>query len=312
MQVGKRIEAAWSFIREVQRRAGQVRAPQLVAAITMRFLTSLVPLLIGVVSVVGLVAKDQADFGDRVLDNLKLEDQTVRDVFQGALDQAGSGAGFALAVSIVGSLFTGLGVIQAVATACDAVWQVPTRGLIDKLLGIPWLLGAIAILVASGFATSLTKVVDSALVGYVSAIAGAALAGTLLVLLTHRMLTNVKIPWRAHVPGAMFAGLVLALFQVVGTIVVTRVLDQANGVYGSVAGFFALITVLSIFGNIIVYGAVFNVVRWEARFGTTEMVGRAPRLPVDHFAELERGGQRPHPAAGAPLMRAAKFITRRK
>ena len=302
----------WSFIKTVWFRAGQVRAPQLVAAITLRFLTSLLPLLLAVVSITGLIASGDSDVGTRILDQFKLTDPTVRDAFQRALDSASNTAGRALVISILGSLFTGLGVVQAVAAACDAVWQVPARGLIDKLLGIPWLISGVVLFTASAAATQLVQVFDVAVLAPLVALLASSVAGTMLVLVTHRMLTNVPIRSRNHLPGATIAGIALAVFQLIGATIVTKLLAKADTVYGTLAGIFALITVLSLFGYIIVYGAVVNVVVWETKNGTTEMVGRAPRLPADFLVELERGGQRPHPAAGSHLVRAAKFVLRMK
>jgi membrane protein len=287
------LHGALSFSQEVWKRAGQVRAPQLVAAITLRSLTSLVPLLTAVVSITGIVASGQANFGTKLLDQLKLQDPTVRQVVQDALDNAGKGAGVALAISIVASLYSGLKVIQAVASAFDAIWQVPTRGLVDKLIGIPWLICALIIIAISGVATSLVAVIPIPVVAPVAALLGTAVAGMLLVLVSHRMLTNVRIRIRDHLPGALVAGVFLAIFQVLGTAIVALLLGKAGSVYGVVAGFFVLITVLSIFGNTLIYGAIVNVVRWEHTHGTTEMMSRAPRLPVDdYFGELLRGGQR--------------------
>ncbi len=307
-----KLREVWSFVKAVWFRAGQVRAPQLVAAITLRFLTSLLPLLLAVVSITGLIASGNANVGTRILDQFKLTDPTVRGAFQRALDTASNTAGRALVISILGSLFTGLGVVQAVASACDAVWQVPARGLIDKLLGVPWLIAGVVLFATSAAATQLVQVLNIAILAPMAALLGSSLAGTLLVLVTHRMLTNVQIRTRHHLPGATIAGIALAVFQLIGATIVTRLLAKADSVYGTLAGIFALITVLSLFGYIIVYGAVVNVVIWESKNGTTEMVGRAPRLPIDYLVELERGGQRPHPAAGSQLMRAAKFVLRIK
>jgi uncharacterized BrkB/YihY/UPF0761 family membrane protein len=92
---------------------------------------------------------------------------------------------------------------------------------------------------------------------------------------------------------------------------VQRLLAKAGPVYGAVAGFFVLISVLSLFGNVLIYGAVINVVKWEHTHGTTEMVGRAPRMSVDFFSELERGGQRPKKVKTSALAGAAKAAVQR-
>ncbi len=299
-----KLSGASSFAKEVVKRAGQVRAPQLVAAITLRSLTSLVPLLTAAVSITGIVASGRPDFGTKLLDQLKLQDPTIRQVLQDALDNASKGAGIALAISVVASLYSGLKVIQAVASAFDSIWQVPTRGIVDKLLGVPWLICTLIIVALSGAATSLVAVVPIPIVAPIAALFGTALAGMLLVLVSHRMLTNVRIRIRDHLPGAIAAGVFLAVFQVLGTTIVSLLLGKAGAVYGVVAGVFVLVNILAIFGNTLIYGAIVNVVRWEHLHGTTEMMIRAPRLPVDdYFGELQRGGQRSKPVRSRKLSR---------
>jgi membrane protein len=283
-----------------------------VASITLRSVTSLIPLLLVAVSVIGLIAQGQDDLGDEILDNLKLTDETTRAVVNGAISQASRSAGLALGISIAGSLYLGLGVVSAIANAFNAVWQVPGRGLVDKLLGIPWLVSAVVIFALSGFlSATVTGFIDVPYLDVMLAVSSAGITGFLAVWISMRLLTNVHLPKRAHAPGAALSGLFLAIFQVIGARLVTQALSGRNGTYGAFAGVFALFFIFNLFGNVLVYGAVANVVLWERSHGTTQLVGRAPALPLDHFVELERGGQRPHPAAGSPLGRFARFVFRR-
>jgi membrane protein len=307
------VKGVWHWAKEFQRRGGQVRVPALVASITLRSVTSLIPLLLVAVSVTGLIARGDADLGDRILDNLQLNDETTRKVVNEAIEKASQGAGWALAVSIAGSLYLGLGVVSAIASAFDAVWQVPTRGIVDKLMGIPWLVSAVLVFGLSGFlSATVTGYVDIPYVDIVLAVASAGLTGFLAVWISMRLLTNVQLPARAHVPGAALSGIFLAVFQIIGAKIVQQALGGRNGTYGAFAGVFALFVIFNLFGNVLVYGAVANVVLWERSNGTTQLVGRAPALPIDHFVELERGGQRPHPALGSPIGRAVKFVLRRR
>jgi uncharacterized BrkB/YihY/UPF0761 family membrane protein len=300
---------AWHFVLEVHRRAGQLRVGALVASITLRAVTSLVPLLLVGVSVTGLLAQGNADLDERILDNLKLSDPSVRKFVADSIQSASGGAGLALAISIAGSLYLGLGVVGAIATSFNATWQVPGRGLIEKLLGIPWIIGAVVVFGLSGFlAATVTSYVRVPYVGVAVALVSAGFTGSVAVWLSYLLLTNVRVTPRAHVPGALLAGAFLSVFQLVGAELVQRTLNGRASTYGTFAGIFALFFVFNLFGNIIVHGAVVNVVLWEHRRGTTQLVGRAPSLPDDRFAELERGGQRPHPVAGSPMARATKLL----
>jgi uncharacterized BrkB/YihY/UPF0761 family membrane protein len=299
----------WGTVVEMYKRAGQVRVSSLVAAITLRAVTSLIPLVIVGVSVIGLLAQDNKELGNEILANLKLTDPEVSKAVNGAIDSAATNAGLALVISILGSLYLGLGIAAAIASAFDAVWQVPTRGLVDKLLGIPWLISAAIVFTASGFATTLIlRYVRIPFVDTLAAFAGGGATGFLAVLLSYRILTNLKLPMRVHMPGAALAGGFLALFQILGNELVAQQLARSQGTYSALAGIFALFFIFNLFSNVLVYGTIANVVLWEKTHGTTQLVGRAPALPVDMYTELERGGQRPHPAKGSPMGRFAKLF----
>jgi uncharacterized BrkB/YihY/UPF0761 family membrane protein len=308
-----RVKTVWKTLVEIHKRAGQVRVGSLVSSITLKAVTSLVPLLLVGVSIVGLLAQGDAGLGNQILDNLKISDSNLREFVNNAIDSASKGAGVALAISTIGSLYLGLGVISAIATAFNAVWQVPGRGIVDKMYGIPWLISAASVFGLSGYlAATMTRLITVPFFGTTVALLSAAGTGFVAVWISYKLLTNARLPKRAHIPGAILAGLFLAVFQIIGASLVQRTLAGRASAYSTFAGIFALFFVFNLFGNILVYGAVANVVIWEHHRGTTQLVGRAPALPLDVYSELERGGQRPHPAAGSPVGRVAKRILRRK
>ena len=290
----------WLAFKAVTTRAKEVRAPQLVSAIALRALLSFLPLLLLGVAIIGLIARSKASLGDDLVAKINLTGpfgDTIRNAVRDSVKSSKSGAGIvAFLISVLSLLPAGLGVVAAVATACDAVWQVPSRGLVDKLLGIPWFLGTIVIIAGSGFATSLVSIIPIPFVAPLAALAGAALAGTLLCIWTHALLTNAKVPISTHVPGGIILGLFMAAFQVAGTAIMSRLLASNAKLWGAFAGVFAFIAILNILGQAIVYSAVINVLRWENTHGTTTLSARAPALPVDYWSVIERGGQRPKPA----------------
>ena len=290
----------WQAFNAMTTRAKEVRAPQLVSAIALRALLSFLPLLLLGVAIIGLIARSKASLGEDLVAKIKLTGpfgDTIRDAVRDSVKSSKSGAGIvAFLISLLTLLPAGLGVVGAVSTACDAVWQVPSRGIVDKLLGIPWFLGTIVIIAGSGFATSLVSIIPIPFLAPAAALAGAALAGTLLCIWTNKLLTNVKVPLKTHVPGGIILGIFLAVFQVAGAALMQRLLASNAKLWGAFAGVFAFIAVLNIVGQAIVYSAVINVLRWENTHGTTTLVARAPALPIDYWSVVERGGQRPKPA----------------
>jgi membrane protein len=279
-------------IREVLQRGKEVRAPQLVSAIALRALLSFLPMLLLAVGILGLVARGRTGLGDDVVEWLGISGDFAN-VVRDAVAQSGEGNGSLVAVIFSSALLlpSALGVFAAVATACDAVWQVPGRGFVDQLLGIPWVLGLIVIVAASGFATSLVSLIPIPFLGIVAALAGAAVSGALLCIWTHWILTNARLPWKAHLPGAVVLGMLAAVIQVAGTALMQRFLASAEA-WGAFAGVFAFIALLNLVGQAIVWSSVINVIRWERTHGTIRLASSAPALGVDHWVEVGRGGSR--------------------
>ncbi len=279
-------------VKDVLARAKEVRAAQLVSAIALRALLSFLPMLLLAVGILGLVAKGRAGLGDDVVEWIKIKGDFAK-VIKTAVEESGKGNGGLIAVIVSSMLLlpSALGVFAAVSTACNAVWQTPERGLIDKLLGIPWVIGLVVIAAASGLATSLVSIIPIPFLGTIAALAGAAVSGAALCVWTHKILTNAKLPLKAHLPGAVIFGLVAAIIQVAGSVLVQRFLDSAKA-WGAFAGIFAFIALLNLVGQAIVWSAVVNVVHWERTHGTVQMSSRAPSLGHDIWSELGRGGAR--------------------
>lgn len=282
-------------VKEILARAKAVRAPQLVSAIALRSLLSFLPLLLLAVGILGLVARGRVGLGDDVVEWLGLTGDFAG-VVRGAVTRSGEGSGSIVAVVISSVLLlpAALGVFAAVATAVDAVWQVPTRGLVDQVLGIPWILGMVVIVGLSGLATSLVSLIPVPFLGTLAALGGAALSGFALCVWTHWILVNAKLPFRAHVPGAIALGVVAAIIQVAGALLMRRFLDSAEA-WGAFAGVFAFIALLQLIGQAIVWSGVINVVRWEQRHGTVQLSALAPALGEDRWVQLDRGGSRAKP-----------------
>lgn len=280
------------MFREIVARARAVRAPQLVAAIALRSLLSFLPMLLLAAGIVGVVARGRVGLADDVVDWFGLTG-SFADVVRSAVARGGEGGGSVVAVVVSSALLlpAALGVFQAVATACDAVWQVPDRGVVDKLLGIPWVLGAVVVVAGSVAATSLVTVIDVAVLGPVAALVGSAVAGAALCVWTYSILTNARLPARAHLPGAVVMGTVVAVVQVAGTALMRWFLRSAE-VWGAFAGVFAFIALLQVIAQTIVWSAVVNVVVWERRHGTIQLSAVAPALGDDRWVRIERGGSR--------------------
>ena len=275
-------------------RLKEVRADQLVASIVLRTFLSIFPLLLVAIAVLGFVAAHshgKQDLATRLVDNLKLSGglaDTVKENLAAARRSR-------KAASVVGGLslvFSGLGVFTAIAKSCDTVWQVPGRGLKDRLLGVVWLIGAVFSIAGSAAALALVRVIPVPVLGAVAGVGAGGVCATLLFGWTQAVFTNIRVPVRTFVPGAVLGGVGLSLFQLFGSVLVAQLLKNASQLYASLAAVVALIGLLSVFAWLLVVSVTVNVLLWEREHGTVSLAVLAPAVPPAVWVMTGRGGQR--------------------
>jgi membrane protein len=191
-------------------------------------------------------------------------------------------------IGLAGLLWSGLGVVGAIQSALNAAWQVTGRGLLDKLVALRWLLGAGALFLltaALGPALGLLP----GLLKPVVVLVGMALTA-LLFLWTYTFLPHTTVGWRAHVPGALLMAIGFEALKVVGGIYIPRAVAGSSALYGSLGVVFAVLAWLAIYARLIVYGAVLNVVRYEAHAGTVTVDIEVPRVDGEVPLAANRGG----------------------
>lgn len=281
----------------VQERFDEVHGGYLAAAVTLAAFTSLFPLLLVTVGVVGFLSLN-ADVPTQVIGRLGLTGNAA-DLVLKAVSTAQESRRGATIFGVIGLLWSGLGMVAALQYAFDNVWQVTGRGLKDKLGGLIWLCGSVVILVASFALTALLNVLPW--LAPISIILGVAVNFALWVW-TLRALLNVDIPVRALVPGAVVGALGLEVLKLLGSIYVPRAVSASSALYGSIGVVFAILAWLFFFGRLAVYVAVVNVVRWEAVHGTVTVEIELPKHPDVVPVEATRAGEAKEnlPAATTP------------
>lgn len=277
-------------------RIKELGASRLVEAIVLRIFLSLFPLIVTAIAVIGFVAANRAGgstkLADDLVEQLKLSG-SMADVIRESVSSAEGSRGATSIVGFFSVLISATAVVNAIAAACNAAWQVSNRGVKDRLLGVVWLLGLAVLIGATVGVTALITIIPvpglDALVGLVSG----SIVGALLFWWTQVVMTNVRVPLRAYVPGAIFAGIGFALFQVFGTLLVARILASQRGGPASLGAVLAFLTFLTIFAWLFVLSVIINVIAWEREHGTVQLMISAPALPNGAWAQTMRSGQRP-------------------
>jgi membrane protein len=280
---------AWvGTVMRVQERFGEVHGSYLASAVTLTAFLSLFPLLLVAVAVLGFVAAGHADLPNSIISNLGLSGdaaQLVRD----SIAQAQKTRGAALGLGTLGLLWSGLGLVAALQVAFNAVWQVPSRGLKDKLYGLAWLVGAGVIMAASFGLTAAVNFLPGVLAP--AAILVAFLVSVALWLWSLKVLQNRAVGWKGLLPGAITGAIGLEVLKAAGAIWVPRAVASSSALYGSIGTVFAVLAWLLFFGRLVVYASVVNVVRWEEDHGTVTAEIELPRLPGAVPVTATRSGE---------------------
>jgi membrane protein len=271
----------------VQRRYGDVGGNQLAAAFTLQAFLSIFPLIIVGLAVLGFVSAHshgvatgvtggQGDLAGRLVEQLGLQGESAT-MMTDAVHAAERSRKAASIVGFLGLLWSGLGLVAALQFAYNSVWQVKDRGMKDKAFGLAWLGGAALLFVGGAAATTALRWLPGFLAPLGILVTFVVSLG--LWLWTLRVLPNTKLPWRALLPGALLGAVGLEVLKAVGAYYVPKAVASSSALYGSLGIVIAVLAWLLLFGRLIVYSAVLNVVRYEHHQGTIRAVIEAPPVP---------------------------------
>ncbi|HEX2063050.1 MAG TPA: YhjD/YihY/BrkB family envelope integrity protein [Acidimicrobiales bacterium] len=269
-------------------RFDEVHGNYLAAAVTLTAFLALFPLLLAVIAVVGFFSHNAADLPGEVVQRLGLTGQAA-DTVTSAIRAAEKSRRAASLVALAGLLWSGLGLVAAFQFAFDSVWQVAGRGLKDKLYGLGWVAGAAVLFMATSAVTPALRILPGPV--WPLAMAAGFAVNVAVWLWTFKALTNRQLGWKALLPGAVAGAVGLEVLKVVGGIYVPEAIASSSGLYGSIGVVFAILAWLLLFGRLVVYAAVLNVVRWEEDHGTVRAEIELPQVPGEAPVGVTRAGE---------------------
>lgn len=271
----------------VNERFGAVGGGPLAASIGLAGFLSLFPLLLVAIAVVGFISSGNTEFAGDVVRSLELRGRAA-EVVTDALEAAEGSRQAASVVGLAGLLWGGLGVVGTLQHACNAVWQTTGRGLIDKAVSLAWLAGASVLFLATTALGPLAGLVPGPAV--VPVVAGGLVISTVLFTWTYSFLGNQPVPARAHLAGAILVAVGFEALKAIGGVYVPRAVASSSALYGSIGVVFAVLAWLMLYARLIVYGAIVNVLRWEAERGTVTVDLQVPRMEGEVPLTANRGG----------------------
>ncbi len=253
-----------SFPIAVWKKFGDDDASKLAALVAYYSFFGIFPLLLVLVTVLGIALEGNEDLQDRVLDSALGQLPVIGSELSGDID-ALSGAGLGLFIGIVLAFIGARGMASAMQHAANEVWDVPKA---DRPSGIKEILRSLALLVVGAGGLVATSVLAGFMTGLVDLgsagrIAGLALSAVLNVgvfVLSFRIATAPAITTRPLLPGAIFAAVGWTVLQFFGTWLVTGQIEKAGDTYGFFAIVIGLLTFLFIAAQITLYGLELSVV----------------------------------------------------
>ena len=188
----------------------------LAAMITYYAFVSLFPLLLLLTTVLGVVLEGRPELQQQVLQSTLAQFPVIGDQL-GQPDQLSGGA-VAVVVGIVGALYGGLGVGQALQNAMDSVWAVPRNNRRDpfrsriRSLLLLVILGSVAI--ASSVLSAVGRSADTfGIFGKAGIVLAAVAINAAIGLVAFRVTTARDVSYLQVLPGALAAAVIWQLLQ---------------------------------------------------------------------------------------------------
>jgi len=256
-----------SFVFGVVKKFGDDSGGTLVALIAYYGFLSLFPLLLVLITLLGLLFAHDVALQDRIVHSAVGQFPIVGRQLAGphGVRSLRSGSAVGLVVGLLGLVWGSFGVCQAAQRAMAEVWNVPhviRPGFVPRLgrsLGFLALLGLD--LVLTTFLAGLVTIGHDAVWFRAAAVAVGLGTNMGLYVAGFRILTPRSVSIGHLIPGAVLAGTGWTVLQYAGTLLVGHTLRHANQTYGYFGSIIGLISFLYLAAQVTVYSAEVNVVR---------------------------------------------------
>jgi YihY family inner membrane protein len=254
---------ATAFVVGLIKKYGDDNGGVLAANLAHSGFVSLFPLLLVLVTLLGLVASNDPAVRHEVFTAVAHQVPGIGDQLAGNVHQLRRSSIIGLIVGLIVLIWGATGLAQAGLFTMEQVWNLPGPARPGY---VPRLGRALVFLAVLGLGVAVTTLLTSlGLYGHgpgVLAVAGAilvAIANVGMFFLSFRVLTPKAVPTRKLVPGVVAGGLAWTVLQALGTYVVGH-LRETNAVYGAFATVLVLLAWISLSVEITVYAAELNVV----------------------------------------------------
>ncbi|HLJ99599.1 MAG TPA: YihY/virulence factor BrkB family protein [Streptosporangiaceae bacterium] len=252
-----------AFLFGVVKKYGDDNGGVLAANLTYSCFMSLFPLLLVLVTILGLITAGDPTVRAKVLSAVGDQIPIIGHTLAGSVTALKRNSVIGLIIGLVGLIWGSIGVAQAGLYTMEQVWNVPGAerpGFFPRLGRAVTFLGLLGLaVVGTTLLASLNTYGHHALLWVILAEVAAAMLNAAIYAAAFRILTPKSVATRKLIPGAVVGGVLYTALQVGGTYLVHHFLhsDSVYGVFATVLGLIAWITLAV---QITIYSAEINVV----------------------------------------------------
>lgn len=252
------------FVIGVQKKYGNDRAGNLGVQLTYSMFVTVFPLLLLLITILGIVLADHPAERTRVLHSAFGEFPLIGDQLAHNIHALKRGSPFGLVIGIVGLVYGTTGLAQVGLFAMAQIWDVPSRERPNFLVRLG---RSLVFLVLLGLGLILTTALSGfgtfghhdVLLGYVAEVV-AALVNVGLYFASFCVLTPKRIRPRQLFVGAVVGGIVWTILQAFGGYIVGHALKGASETYGTFGLVLGLVAWIAIGAKVTLYAAEINTV----------------------------------------------------
>jgi YihY family inner membrane protein len=256
--------AAFSF--GLIKKYGDDNGGSLAALLTYYGFLSVFPLLLVLVTILGIVAGTHAGLEKHIVNSALSQFPVIGNELGKNIKTLHDNSPAGLTIGILGLIWGGTGVCQSAQYTMAQVWNIPKvkrPGFLPRLgrSGLLLAVGAIFLVVSSGLAGVATFSGSRAVALRIGGALLVAVVDVALFVIVFRILTPSSIPGSDLWRGAVVAGIVWAVLQTVGGFLMDHELRHTSQVYGFFAIVLGTLWWIYLAAQIVVYAAELNVVR---------------------------------------------------
>lgn len=252
-----------AFPYAVIKKFGDDQAGNLAALISYYAFFSLFPLMLVLVTVLGMVLQRNTELREAIQESALANFPVVGEEISRNV-RALDATGLTLAVGIALAVWAGLGVLKVMQTAMNTIWNVPYRhrpNFLKTLLRAVIMLAVLGVItIGSAVAGGIGAGNDNLLLSLVWVLVSLVL-NLALFLLAFRILTSADVTSGDVFPGALVAAIAWTALQALGGYFVRHQLEGATETYGTFGTVIGLLAWMYLGAQATLLAAEVNVVR---------------------------------------------------